>query len=137
MGVMLKKVLLGLGVLLVVVTVVVFMPSDDPAIDETFETLAVISAVRDDVNAYYAEVSNIPVDLTSENFLSSSAVQHADLWKPYINSRFVYERVGNISYRICASFAAVPSEEMRQEEGYAGQFMFEQPGGTCFDLGAE
>ena len=113
------------------------LSGDSSEMDETFETLAIVSAVRDDVNAYYAEVSNIPVDLMSENFLSSSAVRHADLWKPYINNRFVYERVGNISYRICASFATVPTPKQREKKGYAGEFEFTNPGGTCFDLGAE
>ena len=137
MGAMAKNVLIGVCAFAVAMVVVVFLFPNDSATDETFETLAVISAVRDDVNAYYVEVSNIPVDLMSDNFLSSSAVRHADLWKPYINNRFVYERVGNISYRICASFATVPTPKQRAKHGYTNQFEFTNPGGTCFDLGAE
>ena len=127
--------ILGLCVVgAVVIALAAVFPRENEAVQETFETLAVISAVRDDVNAYHATINDIPALLTEEDFLNNAAVQHAALWQPYINSRFVYERINTAGYRICASFAAVPSEETRRKKGYAGQFEFSSPGGTCFDL---
>ena len=136
MNIMVRNIVIGLLALCVIVAVVIVVDLfGNKATQDTLKTLGVISAVKDDVNAYYAAVGTIPVDLQSEQFLSNGVVQMRNQWESYLGTRFTYERVGNVTYRVCAFLAAVLTEEVLTANGYE-QFVFDRVGDTCFDIGA-
>ena len=126
-------------VLIVITAVAILNPLDRKEISETLETLEIIEAFSNDVDRYYAEVKNIPVNPGSQAFLKHDAVYHGRyLWEKHLDEQFTYKRINAANYRVCASFEALPTDAMKKHSGYPYErFEIEKRGETCFDLSAQ
>ena len=139
-----ERILVGtctvLVLFLITVGIIILNPLERRSINETFETLEIIDAFSEDINAYYKRVEDVP-DLDTVNsgaFLDNEGVYREYSWGRHLGERFTYERLDKSSYRICASFESVPNEAAKKSNGYPyRRFEVEEEGEQCFTLNAE
>ena len=123
----------ALVVLLTFVAVVIASPLSRHELADTYETLEALDVVSSDIESFYRENVYLPNQLGASVFLAHDSVQHARFWEEYLGDRFTYEKSGQSSYQLCASFEVLPKGVDLAQYPY-GQFVVEETGETCFTL---
>lgn len=123
----------SLIIILVITSVSILNPFERPALDKTYDTLEAMKGISEDLHMYHRETGLLPSDVRDTAFLQSDVVHGTYRWEGYLDDEFTYERTEDSSYRLCASFEALP--RMTSLPGYPyEQFLVETVGESCFDL---
>ena len=123
--------------ILIAASVGILNPPQRQALNRTYDTLETMRSVSDDIYTYYRDTELLPVDIEDSMFLRHKTVnrEHFFPLREHETGTFTYEPGTGTSYRLCASFDALPQMTFLDDYPYR-QFPVEETGMTCFTLDA-